>query len=52
MKEPSDFCQIVHNVLSENVICVVGGGFVTKGYNGHDMFKRMRLESSDSWKPP
>jgi hypothetical protein len=44
----------VHYVLSENVICAVGGRFVTKKYNGHDIlkFKRMRLESSDSWKPP
>jgi hypothetical protein len=39
MKEPYEFCQIVHYVLSENVICVVVGGFVTKTYNGHDMLK-------------
>jgi hypothetical protein len=53
MKELFKFCQIVHEVLSENVICVVVGGFVTKRYNGHDMLKlkRVRLESCDSWKP-
>jgi len=53
MKELFEFCQIVHYVLSENVICVVVGGFVTKRYDGHDMLKlkKVRSESFNSWKP-
>jgi len=36
-KELSEFFQIMHYVLSENVVYVVVDGFVTKKYIGHDL---------------
>ncbi len=36
-KELFEFFQIMHYVLSENVVYVVVDGFVTKKYIGHDL---------------
>jgi hypothetical protein len=49
-KESSKFYQIVHYVLSDNVVCVVVNGFMTKRYIGHDLLKlkKVRSESFNS----